>query len=823
MKKSFLIVCLALILALACIACIACDPKPNNDGDNDSGLNDYESATYTVTFNVNSSDFKMENSVINDVPAGSTISEPCDSQGNKVKPYKTGYTFKYWSADGTSEFNFATDTINAPTTLTAIYTNNVYSHELGEGFYVDKKLEITADAGGKLSYELKDNDNGATMSSGTTLDLTYATTSNLACPTPAEGDAFLFWFYMKDGKPVQLTKIKADGQVTVATLEKYSKAGYLTIYAMFKSTLPKVEVTFEGANITESFPVNETISGTYTPNDKAGYVFDRWYYEVEDEDGDVEEIDFDFTTEDNKGTSLYSACSLSDYFTPAKLKLLPRWIKQINIGSVQDYEDIYNLLHKEEPTDDELAQIKEILSADIVIGNIDFAGKEFEPLFDADHVFDGTIKAEAESGAKLTNLKIVGTTHLSWLGYVTGEVANVGVEMTVTPSVVDGKYGNKMLIAGIATQNSGRIENCDAVVKLEISSADSTPKALVVGGIVAINNGKATVKNSGNIYDCTAEISLANCHCESLVLGGIVAQGNSASTIYNCTVKSIKVENSKCENDGNASNGSAFAKIGGIMASNGGSIESCAVLDLSVVLESRDETYFGGICADNSGSIKKSYVNAETVKLSVGGGVSPSVCIGGLVGTNEGYVHNAYCNADIDVSANRSNAIISIGGLVGNNISAKSDSTSSQTIGVGAINCAYAVGSINLNSENNVGTTVYVGGIIGRNSAVKISSCFTLVDIEVVNGNNGVNKIGNLLGSMEKDETVTKFGAGLQYAKDNKLTLNGESVQSAVNVGSSDALKDAFKKDKTNYEALGIKFDFNEVWEIVEGSLPTLR
>lgn len=831
MKKSFLIVCIALLLALACVACIACDPVADDDSDKDGGLNDYETATYTVTFNANSSDFKMENSVINNVPAGSTIAEPCYSNGDPIKPYKTGYTFLYWSTDGTNPFSFATDTINAPTTLTAIYKNNVYSHELGKNYYIDRKLEITK-SGDTLAYDIVVSDNGASVTAGTTLDLTYSATCNLACPNAKDGDKFLFWFYMKDGKPVQFTKAKSGSESTVATLEKYSTAGYLTLYAMFESTLPKVEVVFDGTDTTLTIPANGTVSTSEVPAiSKDGYKFKNWYYITTKEvDGESvsEEVDFTFTTDDVNGTSLYSACSLSDYFTPATLTLYPRWTKQISIASAKDYKDIYDVLHKDEPTEADLKEIKEILSADIYISDIDFSGETFEPLFDADHVFIGTIDGgtyssdEVTKRASIKNITIENSTHLSWLGYVSGQVKNIDVEITVKPQANEGEYVNKILVGGIATQNGGSIENCNVTLNVNAVDADNSLKALVVGGIVAINNGSASVKNTGFISSCTVQLALANCNCESLVLGGVVAQGNSASAISSCTVASLKIENSKCVSDGNASNGSSFAKIGGIMASNGGQISSCVVTDLAVELESRDEMYFGGICADNSGSISKSYVNAETVSLKVGGGVSPSVCIGGLVGTNEGYIINSYCNANITVSANRNNAIVSIGGLVGNNISAKTDSTSSTTTGIGAINYAYATGSINLNVENKVSVSAYVGGIIGRNSATKISSCFTLVDIEVTNGEGATNHIGNLLGSKEKDGTL---GSGLVYATDNALKLNGNSVTSSIDVGNDNVTptKSSFLGGKINYEAMLLKFDFENVWYLSEGALPTLR
>ena len=192
MKKTLTMVCILLIALLLCTVLVACDQPSNPDT---PGKPDYEKATYTVTFNTNS-DFVLTDSVIKDVPSGSKISAPKDSSGKLIVPVKKGYTFKYWSADGVNEFNFSSDVITKNTTITAVYTNNVYKHTP----VLNATLKYIKGDDGKYSYEIVENSyDGASLSAvetnpeTTSIKSTYAgNTSEIACPTAKEGDKFRF-------------------------------------------------------------------------------------------------------------------------------------------------------------------------------------------------------------------------------------------------------------------------------------------------------------------------------------------------------------------------------------------------------------------------------------------------------------------------------------------------------------------------------------------------------------------------------------------------------------------------------------------------------
>ena len=89
MKKTLMTICIVLVAALLCAALIACNPTtPPDDGNDDH--NQYEQAKYTVTFNVDSNDFKLTDNVIKDVLSGASVSRLKNKDGSDVVPIKTG-------------------------------------------------------------------------------------------------------------------------------------------------------------------------------------------------------------------------------------------------------------------------------------------------------------------------------------------------------------------------------------------------------------------------------------------------------------------------------------------------------------------------------------------------------------------------------------------------------------------------------------------------------------------------------------------------------------------------------------------------------------
>ena len=845
MKKTLTTVCILLVALLLCTVLVACDNTNNPDPDKKP---DYEKATYTVTFNTNS-DFVLTDSVIKNVPSGSKISAPKDSNGKLIIPVKKGYTFKYWSADGVNEFNFSTDTIKKNTTITAVYTNNVYKHEP----VINAKLNYIKNADGTYSYEIENAYDGASLSAvelnpeTTSIKSTYAgSVTEIACPTPKEGDTFRFWFYMQDGKPVQFTKWAADGASSVAMLSKYYFTKGLTLYAMYESTLPKMEVEYKDSLSelvydTKEYSSNSQINekDAYVAT-KPGYRFDKWYYTVVGDDDKATDYDFKFYTDKESGTIINSATGTTDFFTPSTLVLKAKWIKQITITSADEYKSkLYDVLRKENPTDDEQLAISQILEADIIIANdANFGGiGALEPLFDSEHVFKGTIDGGIYDGngnltgkSKLQNVSVSAQSHASVFGYVAGSIKNLDVENVNLTVVKDenGKFGIKSVLAPVATRNEGSITN--VAVSGAIFNLESGMNTVYIGGIVGENKGFSTKSNTGYISDCTSNVTINDATAKAFVIGGVTAETNASSALTRNSAV-VAVKNISTVDDGISANGATYFVLGGIAGRSGGTVTKS---NASVTVEngtiSSGAASIGGIAGDGTGSLATSSANITVSALVANANV------GGLIGKNEGYVLNAYANVDFDLTAAGKNAILSVGGLIGNNFSSKTETGTSQTIGIGAINKSYSDGEINVSVNDGALTTLFVGGIAGRNNKSKIGGVFTLVDITVDGVKDGVNSnLGFAFGSMEAKATINSGW----YGDGNKLSLNGVEherkyegldkdnnpiytenfaiTQVGTEIESSNFTSKVWLESKSNANLDG------EVWNLSDGALPTLK
>ncbi len=846
MKKALTTVCILLVALLLCTVLVACDDTNNPDPDKKP---DYEKATYTVTFNTNS-DFVLTDSVIKNVPSGSKISAPKDSNGKLIIPVKKGYTFKYWSADGVNEFNFSTDTIKKNTTITAVYTNNVYKHKP----VINAKLNYIKNADGTYSYEIVENAyDGASLSAvelnpeTTSIKSTYAgSVTEIACPTPKEGDTFRFWFYMQDGKPVQFTKWAADGASSVAMLSKYYFTKGLTLYAMYESTLPKMvveykdslsELVYDTKEYSSNSQINEKDAYVAT---KPGYRFDKWYYTVVGDDDKATDYDFKFYTDKESGTIINSATGTTDFFTPSTLVLKAKWIKQITITSADEYKSkLYDVLRKENPTEDEQLAISQILEADIIVANdVNFGGiGALEPLFDSEHVFKGTIDGGNYDGngnftgkSKLQNVSVSAQSHASVFGYVAGSIKNLDVENVNLTVVKDenGKFGIKSVLAPVATRNEGSITN--VAVFGAIFNLESGMNTVYIGGIVGENKGFSTKSNTGYISDCTSNVTINDATAKAFVIGGVTAETNASSALTRNSAV-VAVKNISTVDDGISANGASYFVLGGIAGRSGGTVTKS---NASVTVEngtiSSGAASIGGIAGDGTGSLATSSANISVSALVANANV------GGLIGKNEGYVLNAYAIVDFDLTAAGKNAILSVGGLIGNNFSSKTETGTSQTIGIGAINKSYSDGEINVAVNDGALTTLFVGGIAGRNNKSKIGGVFTLVDITVDGVKDGVkSNLGFAFGSMEAKATINSGW----YGDGNTLTLNGEKYELKFDGNDAEGnptytenfaiTQVGTKTESSNFTSkvwLESKSNANldgEVWNLSDGALPTLK
>jgi len=860
MKKILTLTCTILLVVLLCAVCVACDTTTDDNGGNGGGGNNqYEVAKYTVTFKT-LSNYTFENDVLTGVVAGSKIKAPTNSKGEKIIPTKMGYTFQYWTEDGKQEFDFNTQTINKNTTLSAYYSPNEFNHKyvIGATYTYNEDGTITVNEGEYKNLTGKD----MTIGADAKIKSIYNDKTNIDCPE-AEDDTFCFWFYLdKDNKPVRFTALASDKDTNVASLDKYTLTyntnDVLTLYPMFRSTLPKVTLQYlaKDGSVLENKEVRSidkiAESDKYTPENISGYRFSKWYYETVNSDDEVVKNDVKYETDEQTGTRVYAMGDFDSYFEGGTVKVYSKWIKQIAISSVDQYKSVYNTLHidKEELSDAEKAAIEEILDADIQFsGTINFGTNVFKPLFDASHVFVGTIKG-GENGATIKGGVFADTTNASVFGYVGGTIENLTFENITLSIDKDGEnYKTDVRMGVVATVNSGRIYG------VKVNSATFNLDGLnrvTLGGIAAVNQGVSSDIDKGYIGGCSVgnesgKITLS-ANCTSLIFGGIVGENKASSTIVDGK-SFVTLNGINCD----------VFKIGGIAGTNGGQVSQCEVaIDSQNSIVATSTAYFGGAVADNAAAVEKVAVKASLGTSEnhaiIGGTLAQSVNIGGIVGKNEGYVRNSYVDANLYVTLNKSSAIAAIGGIVGNNFSGKSQSGTTTT-SVGAINYCYSTGTIDVTIDKAVKSVrLYVAGIAGRNSQKAISSCFTLVNIAVdntiedtsesaENGENATVKsknndantlfLGFGFGSMENNSTVTKCWYGHQ----NTLSLNGELYAVTV-VDDKDV--ENFPITKTgNLKATdpdttssflseswfddNMSLDFKDVWTIVEGNLPTLQ
>ena len=856
-KKRLLFIlalCLAALLAVSLVAC-------NIDGGSGSDdPNKFEVAKYKVTFNTNS-DMVLAKPVIENIPYGTTIKEPADENGNKIIPVKKGYTFQYWSKDGKDPFDF-TKGITSNLTLTAIYTNNIYKHTPK----LRAKLEYNADT---KTFTVNENarPNGEISISASELDPEHTTLlskyassgENLPCPTASdENNKFCFWYYINnEGKPIQFSKWKADGDATVAPLSSYYFTNGLTLYPMFTDNLPKVTVKFTDSisdtvydRYTEDYVFGQNIAFTQDnmpkPDVKEGYKFDYWYYIVEKKDKEdnvtYENVAFLFDDGNEKNpTSPMDAAGAEDNFTPVEIKLYAKWIREITITSVQEFKEVYDLLRTEEPTEEQQARIDEILSANIIFkGTVDFGTEKFEPLFDSEHPFKGTIDGASynednsiTAKAKITRGIFGDKTSASVFGYNQGTIKNLDFE-NVGLEITD-KDTARVYIGAVATDNAGTIENC------VVTMADYTISGLhtvVFGGITAVNHGITT--RNGLIRLCTVNMAGFAADCEALTFGGIAGESNASASITLDTV-SITVRSVNCVDDKLPANGRSALNMGGIVGINGSAVRLCTVENFTVESAvSLTEFVFGGVAGSNTGNIRLTKASvtlgSEQAPVSVCGSLSYATCIGGMVGKNEGYALNSHVTAMLYVAVSdaATNANVYVGGIMGSNYSDKKDSSSASETGICAINYCYSLGEIKVTVADTVtGVSVYAGGIAGRNSHKKLASLFSTVKITVAN--NGDNNLGHMFGKMlndvgtngkifyDKESVVTLIKDGKTYSikGDGK---DSEEYVNFTNIGDGTEESNFRKADwVVGSPSSASVIGFGDSWEVPDNGYPSLK
>lgn len=811
MKKSrllFIALCV-LSMVLVAVSFVACNKNDTNKETQDDIVpGEYETATYKVTYDTNGAD--TENS---------SWKEKTYSYGDKVlkptyTPVKIGYVFLYWSESKTgSEFNFNESSIISDMTLYAVYSAKTVRHN----YDLTATLENND---GVFSINTNTYTYGQMPSQTTVLETQYGSAaSTLVVPycvdAPKVNDAddrFCFWYYLdKDDKPVRFTTVANSSSTSVTVLNAYNSSEPLTLYPMWLSTLPSIEVTFKDTKTefvygTLTARYNEVIDKALNPiQDKTGYTFSKWTYQ--DSNDATHNFYFDDTDDSEVNATTISDMVDYDYFNSKSITVYANWIKKVSVSDVSSFENIYNTIRIAEPTDAQKADIEELLNSHIEFTSIDFSGKEYEPLFDKDHVFKGIIEGNnAGDPAVFSNYTAKGTDNVSIFGYVQGSIKNINVTGALLK--IEDEHASSILVGGLvsvlsspSSDQPGLIWKCNVDFSISISGEYDE---IVFGGIVA--------ENGGRVQLCESSLSSVNIEAKVVTFGGITANSRPSSSILEskATLPSVTI------------NATSKVVVGGLAGNNNGSI-TASQSNITISSITSSGLVFGGLVANNTSKIEKSIATVnfgeEASPLDVKASATESVILGGLIGKNSGQLLNSRTMANIFANSINDGGKIFVGGLVGENTSVSSSSSSGQ------VNYVYADGSIVVSVPDGHTTETAVGGLIGRNTQTNITSCFSLMDVKVTN-KAGNNKVGYMMGINDSIVTIYR----ILYASENSLVKNDVAYsletkgEYTVLTEEKDLAEGNFKEESTIFGTTGtvLKFD-RDIWEIKSGLFPTLK
>ena len=366
----------------------------------------------------------------------------------------------------------------------------------------------------------------------------------------------------------------------------------------------------------------------------------------------------------------------------------------------------------------------------------------------------GTVDNRAVQYSNVTGLQYVG----GIAGYNTGKIqyADVHPEGYSDPlPIIKATTAEKAYVGGACGKNTGTIRYAypSAVVS----------GTMVVGGVVGENSGKVSQSYPSSYYEgysVTATTSSDTARC-----GGVCGVNLSAGTLDTCsyygTVTGNRYVGGVCgDNAGTIRSGSASSILsttsgfaGCVCGNNSGTLTNCVSGSGSRTLGG---TRSGGICGNNTGTISYCvfgerpygyyYQDPSSFGLSFNGQYS-----GGICGYNEGSLIGCHMGSTTVTSTTNY-----CGGICGYNTNIVSECTVaysniSATQYVGGIS-GYNTGTIS-NGATTFGaitasgsSSVYAGGIAGRNYGGTVSYCYSTVSVTQT-GSFSSSYIGGLVGS----------------------------------------------------------------------------
>lgn len=437
-------------------------------------------------------------------------------------------------------------------------------------------------------------------------------------------------------------------------------------------------------------------------------------------------------------------------------------------------------------------------------------------------------KSGAVKNLTLENVNVSGANYVGGIaGYSLGVISDCTVNGSIN-YIAENSY--KVFIGGIAGRIVNLIYGCSADVIITCSE----PKGeTYIGGIAGCLylNGKDI-----DIYDCSSAGEITCTDASSTVYaGGIFGElgasfgGNGLIRSYSTSdltvtsssyvycgglagyCNSISVDDSYMTGDINVTSASSSVYCGGLVGYFGSISVDDSYMTGDINVTAGSLVYCGGLVGEgfsSSGdgvslSIDNSYMTGD---INACGGFR--IYCGGLAGysISSSAINNSYMAGEIVVIAAGKSDEVCCGGLAGYSSSSS------------AINNSYATGDINITAVSSTG--VYCGGLVGKGSAVDITSSYTVGKIEVTC--EGDYYAGALVGYAYNTFTLTNAHwlyyaeSGVEYAVGYS---NSIGIPSSIGATKHTDISEFY----TLADVLNGQLD-EPVWENTdEAALPTLK
>lgn len=385
--------------------------------------------------------------------------------------------------------------------------------------------------------------------------------------------------------------------------------------------------------------------------------------------------------------------------------------------------------------------------------------------------------------------------------------------------ILAGPAATDAYVGGIVGYNeSSRLER---LVGSAVSLTLNAPRA-TAGGVAGYNHGSAT----GIIVDTyISGLNLkANNGAVSSYAGGIVGlnAAQSIDPVLNPVTSVSTIQNTRTL--GTVSATSANAIVGGMVGENRTLIANNSITDKISVISRGNSSIIGGLAGVNtaSGTLYYTYSNANLTIEGTG------THAGGLAGSNAGAVIGSYVDIDVTGDAKgTSSGSVYLGGLIGRNTAGtveQSYSVSKVTaknvytiVGglIGELSGGAVKNSYVAKSVNAAENNSYAGGFVGRITNGKITNVYSAAEVNVPADKTAY--AGGFAGRYDNASKELLYKS--YYIKDEGLNINRDLPDFAegnhrwlnVHVRLTTILSETLK-DRTVFPGLS-GWDFEGAWK----------